>query len=1135
MEPTGETKLIGVWDANNLWSSAKPNFDRWISQTELRWVPREGLREKHVSKVSLTYSVASDVVVPVIAEANFSTFPFVYICLISPKNIDEYKSVGKPIVQKAASMLDWKSIRIIFLLAAKDAKEFNSKAYKKILERMRNELGLGKERALRVCLDLPTSTRSDEHWERLATTLQQDITDAFDERLTANLTRQRAFLIERETNSIPFAMNKDDIGQLFLMMRFMREAFNAYDAIEASIMENPDHYPASSAEDIEKSEELLVDKGPQTSLLMLKSRVQEKMTYLQWRMYTYYRKIEILGILGRPLELGKYGLSFVHSMKRELKRLEVHESFRNVWSFTIAMGLLHFIQQWSATADVDWEYLAQIQGDAYLIARQSLVRLASLAGLTTCESINGMHRPIGSATCEIAHLARNESLKKAVTSQDGFDRLYIELSAAATRMYETAKRGRQSVNLNADVGYVYFSQEKFSEAEALLKHQATMYSMDGWGKLYRHVLHSLSQCQRKLEHYREYVSSCLALACDTDISESKRAEYGSEAFRCIQYHLEARGARDMGEICAFEVIKPAADSYFEVGEDLVVSLAVTFHGAVSMKVDKVQVVAHSIEKLLTKRQPPALTHHLSATDDASQSSSVDGDYRATEEIVLLDADSVSPVDSGARAAFSTKNSSLQHSTDHLAQSVVSLENMPAEDLENMLIFELSDVVLSPGRNVLDFPPVRLFRGLEYFMDMVVINIGMMQLTHSFQTRREQLMFSVKLGTSNAVLDLKTPTTLVPCAPQRLEVIVHSNQDNIREGMISIESTSGMKIFDMDDVSMRIISTTKDDGPESEKEEVTDIPSMRLEGGMVPFPKCESGQKVRFEIAVQSPEDEDCMHVTTEEVFQVESAMGLQFHVPFMIDYRLASSSDGSNMLEVEVLNDSRNRLCLTSSRICCGADGPEITPVHSSQQTVEPRASGFYLFNLQPEPLNECTDGIAMFCLDYAFVGSSDGENVAMFHPQRLQLTSSFDVSRYRLKPIEITVRGPTTGFVGDILKLEIECRIPDDIVLERDSGPYFVEMEGYKSMWMVQGHKRSCIWPRESRTHTFSVLCVPVTIGLLDSPSFHVVTVEPFIRSESFDFDIPLVDGVQSVPSDFHVICKTIPNMIRVETGKYE
>jgi hypothetical protein len=42
----------------------------------------------------------------------------------------------------------------------------------------------------------------------LAGILQQDITDAFDERLTANLTRQRAFLIERDTNSIPFAMNK---------------------------------------------------------------------------------------------------------------------------------------------------------------------------------------------------------------------------------------------------------------------------------------------------------------------------------------------------------------------------------------------------------------------------------------------------------------------------------------------------------------------------------------------------------------------------------------------------------------------------------------------------------------------------------------------------------------------------------------------------------------------------------------------------------------------------------------------------------------------------------------------------------------------------------------------------------------
>jgi hypothetical protein len=36
----------------------------------------------------------------------------------------------------------------------------------------------------------------------------------------------------------------------------------------------------------------------------------------------------------------------------------------------------------------------------------------------------------------------------------------------------------------------------------------------------------------------------------------------------------------MGDICSFEVTKPAPDAYFEVGEDLNVSLAVTFHGAV---------------------------------------------------------------------------------------------------------------------------------------------------------------------------------------------------------------------------------------------------------------------------------------------------------------------------------------------------------------------------------------------------------------------------------------------------------------------------------------------------------------------------------------------------------------------------
>jgi hypothetical protein len=120
-------------------------------------------------------------------------------------------------------------------------------------------------------------------------------------------------------------------------------------------------------------------------------------------------------------------------------------------------------------------------------------------------------------------------------------------------------------------------------------------------------------------------------------------------------------------------------------------------------------------------------------------------------------------------------------------------------------------------------------------------------------------------------------TLVPCVPQRVEVIVHSNQDNIREGMISIESTSGMKIFDMDDVSMRVISTTKADDTAIEEEEFTDVPHIPLEGGIVAFPKCESGQKVRFEITVQSPEEEDCMHVVRDSLID-----DLSFHHAIVI-------------------------------------------------------------------------------------------------------------------------------------------------------------------------------------------------------------------------------------------------------------
>uniref|UniRef100_A0A7I4FIM0 Trafficking protein particle complex subunit 11 domain-containing protein n=1 Tax=Physcomitrium patens TaxID=3218 RepID=A0A7I4FIM0_PHYPA len=105
----------------------------------------------------------------------------------------------------------------------------------------------------------------------------------------------------------------------------------------------------------------------------------------------------------------------------------------------------------------------------------------------------------------------DETLRKALSSVEGFEDLFLDLTRSAADNFHRSWRKRHGLVLDGEVAAVHYRRGALDAAAKLYEKVCALYGSEGWHALLVQVLPRLSECQKKLSDWAGYLSSCIKL------------------------------------------------------------------------------------------------------------------------------------------------------------------------------------------------------------------------------------------------------------------------------------------------------------------------------------------------------------------------------------------------------------------------------------------------------------------------------------------------------------------------------------------------------------------------------------------------------------------------------------------------
>lgn len=153
------------------------------------------------------------------------------------------------------------------------------------------------------------------------------------------------------------------------------------------------------------------------------------------------------------------------------------------------------------------------------IATSSMHRTNSVSAITNSSSPSRalFDRPLKISEIQVAaeyalhNTITDETLRKALSSIEEFEKLYLELTKGAAENYHRSWWKRHGVVLDGEVAAMFYRQGSFDSAAKLYEKVCALYAGEEWQSLLAEVLPNLADCQKQLEDQAGYLTSCVRL------------------------------------------------------------------------------------------------------------------------------------------------------------------------------------------------------------------------------------------------------------------------------------------------------------------------------------------------------------------------------------------------------------------------------------------------------------------------------------------------------------------------------------------------------------------------------------------------------------------------------------------------
>jgi len=901
----------------------------------------------------------------------------------------------------------------------------------------------------------------------------------------------------------------------YLKVGLVREALVQYYELEALFLENS--FPCRKLEQFGGNSEgddcsaLLDTQRKPFRSLIYHSAISE----FDLRQCLFSRQAELLFYRRRPVRVAKNAIQFIHAFTKAIENhtTKTLANLSNTWMYAACMEIVRACENAVDKRDeANSKSLAFLLADLCYLARRKLDILGDQFGLldarepcmfpcVSCidisSSLSNTEKVLQAVNEKNLIISSNPNsmnkmdgislpeLHRALQSVEEFDKLYFHLTAQASHHYKVAQRHRSVARLDGELATLYLKRKQYLSAESLFKSLSLFYFNEGWHLLGYSIRTKLAECQRRLRHDVEYVSSCLALlSSEFEMNVNEITFYMNELISVAKL-LPSETCRQLGSFlqvsCLLEQQQQQQQKEIESysrkrAYHLVAGSRIEIPCRISSKLPK-ELIVDRITLTLAKM------------------SKEEGDLSDVNKQILL------PL--------------LPKNTMH--NQTLSQQERPGMKSIQSSSENDSKLCISSGENYMFAFSAEIINIGVFMCTEVSIEIGNLCLKQSVREECESATWTVHPSNPSVFLEICKPEYLIVGFVQTLTLLVRTDDDLITDSSMFLMFPSDSKAT-IEDRKSITVDVTK--GLERTSREVSlvhgqietlgEISSQSLLEIRVPM----ITRLVNPVDDVAAAEELSSLSVEisatlsyrkrTGEEFSVSSNLLLTFTKPFEIQ---VFSHTVQRRLYIQLLVRSLLTYAIRISNyllvIPLNGDYQILSNQNALTAPIESRGCVSLFFELLRSGNQTTGKENFKLLLEYEFLGVSD--SMRPFEPSKYSFDHNFTVSiPHMLCAIDLIC--PDLAFIGSFISFEFDIWL-----LEAATSLYCAESVSKEAQcmlqyeiivkdahWMLSGRKRLHFSLREGEKQHFSFKLYPVSTGRIPAPQIRVCTLPPATKNNS-------------------------------------
>ncbi|XP_071988107.1 LOW QUALITY PROTEIN: trafficking protein particle complex subunit 10-like [Engystomops pustulosus] len=494
------------------------------------------------------------------------TFPFLHIYWTECCDTEVYKATTKDDITKWQNALrahgstDW--LIVVVESEAKKKNKTNILPRTSIADKIRSDFCNKQSDRCMVLVDpLKDTSRSQESWSLFLCKLRTLLLTSFTRNL-GHFEDEMRTLREKRTEPgwsfCDYFMVQEELAFVFEMLQQFEDALVQYDELDALFSQYVLNFGAgdganwlsSFCQPLQSWDGLALRKPIDMEKRDLIQRRRSNL--LELRSYLFSRQCTLLLFLQRPWEVAARALELLHNCVQELRLLEVTAppGALDCWVFLSCLEVLQRIEGCCERAQIEANVSHTVGLWSY--ATEKLQALGSLCGLVSesgpcsedLQRTVDLLAGLGAERPETANTAQSpyKKLQEALSSEESFEKHYLDLAHATIEMYSGIGRSRSAKLLGKNLADFYMKKSLPHKAEPYLQGALRMYQAEGWALPLTHTRRQLAECQKLLGHNEPYLKTCSLLATDSNLPPEERIQYCQEILRLAGPGTSSGGA-----------------------------------------------------------------------------------------------------------------------------------------------------------------------------------------------------------------------------------------------------------------------------------------------------------------------------------------------------------------------------------------------------------------------------------------------------------------------------------------------------------------------------------------------------------------------------------------------------------------